>query len=95
QRVPEVVLFFCIEKNKREMPFPPQIQKTQERGWGGARRSRTSEADEEIRRSSPSSPSAPMVVGSPPVRVGRRQANQRVPKVVLFFAFKKGGDPPK
>jgi hypothetical protein len=28
-----------------------------------------------------------VVGGSPPVRVGRRQANERVPKRVLFFVF--------
>ena len=30
-----------------------------------------------------------MVVGSPPVRVGRRQAIQRVPDEVLFFCVLK------
>ncbi len=33
--------------------------------WALPMRMRTSEADEEIRSSSPSSPSVPMVVGSP------------------------------
>ncbi|MGM0846954.1 MAG: hypothetical protein ACQEUT_18500, partial [Bacillota bacterium] len=29
---------FCIEKNKREIPFPPQIHKTQERGMGRSKK---------------------------------------------------------
>ena len=56
--------------------------------WALPMRMRTSEADEEIRRSSPAEPSAPMVVGAPPVRVGHRQAIQRVPMRCSFFCLK-------
>ncbi len=79
-----------MEKSKK-------VEDTRERApeWALPMRMRTSEADEEIRRSSPSSPSAPMVVGDSPCESRTSPGNQKSTRrgALFLYSKRKGGDP--
>ncbi len=62
--------------------------------WALPMRMRTSEADEEIRSSSPSSPSVPMVVGDSPCESRTSPGKPKSTRRGALFVFKKKrGDP--